>query len=416
MRYTFRYGDGFLSLDLRKPVVQEILPKSVVKYQNAAHAIRMVLESPSTHLRELVSHDSKYAIIVEDPSISRNLPIMLESLLTYLRSRAIEPDNISIIVSLNNSRKQNIKKLNTMLGSPIEESYPFYVHNIETSSNLDYLGNTPTYNTPIFVNKIFTRADFRIGIGDIRPNMFLGVTGGRMAVIPGICGYKTLEQNTELTLQGDIGPFQITNPVNTDMIETSNIANLQYILNSVPDWKSTVAEYVSGPSIEAWRSGVEIAKILATRAINQRTDIIFVSAGGAPRDLTLFSAIDSLFSASLVSRRDGAIILIAECNQGLGPAGFQEGLFTSESEEDILDKSQFNFKVGMEKAWYFRKLLSSRKVIICSRLRESMVNERLLCDAVKDPQEGLELARLYTGLDAGISIIPDGHSVMPIFQ
>ena len=329
MRYTFRYGDGFLSLDLRKPVVQEILPKSVVKYQNAAHAIRMVLESPSTHLRELVSHDSKYAIIVEDPSISRNLPIMLESLLTYLRSRAIEPDNISIIVSLNNSRKQNIKKLNTMLGSPIEESYPFYVHNIETSSNLDYLGNTPTYNTPIFVNKIFTRADFRIGIGDIRPNMFLGVTGGRMAVIPGICGYKTLEQNTELTLQGDIGPFQITNPVNTDMIETSNIANLQYILNSVPDWKSTVAEYVSGPSIEAWRSGVEIAKILATRAINQRTDIIFVSAGGAPRDLTLFSAIDSLFSASLVSRRDGAIILIAECNQGLGPAGFQEGLFTS---------------------------------------------------------------------------------------
>ena len=70
----------------------------------------------------------------------------------------------------------------------------------------------------------------------------------------------------------------------------------------------------------------------------------------------------------------------------------------------------------MEKAWYFRKLLSSRKVIICSRLRESMVNERLLCDAVKDPQEGLELARLYTGLDAGISIIPDGHSVMPIFQ
>ena len=74
------------------------------------------------------------------------------------------------------------------------------------------------------------------------------------------------------------------------------------------------------------------------------------------------------------------------------------------------------FKVGMEKAWYFRKLQNSRKVIICSRLRESMVNERLLCDAVKDPQEGLELARHYIGLDAGISIIPDGHSVMPIFQ
>jgi nickel-dependent lactate racemase len=417
MRYTFRYGDGCLSMDIQEPVIQEILPKSVIKFQNDEHAIRSVLESPhsSINFRDLVSPDANYTIIVEDPSTCKNIPIMLGSILSVLRSKAVDSENISIIASINNSQNTDIEKMSIELGNLNEESYPFYVHNIESSSNLDYLGNTPTYNTPIFVNEIFTRADFRIGIGDICPDMFLGATGGRTAIIPGICGYKTVEKNHELTLQGDIGPFKIINPVNIDMIETSNIANLQYILNEIPDWNGTIAEYVSGSSIEAWQRGVRISRSLATRVIDQRTDIVFVSAGGAPKDRTLFDAVNSLFSASLVTRRDGIIVLIAECNQGLGIDGFRESLFNSESEEDVLEQSQFNFKLGMEKAWYFRKLLASRKVIICSRLRESMVNERLQCDGVKDPQEGLELARQYTGLDSKISIIPNGHSVMPIF-
>jgi nickel-dependent lactate racemase len=130
----------------------------------------------------------------------------------------------------------------------------------------------------------------------------------------------------------------------------------------------------------------------------------------------LFNAIDSLYSASAVTRRDGVIVLVAECAKGLGPDGFRNSLFNSVSEEDILNQASSHFEIGMERAWFFRKILKSRQVIICSRLRESMVNERLHCDAVKDPQEGLELARQYTGLDAEISILPNGHAVIPIFQ
>jgi nickel-dependent lactate racemase len=418
MRYNLRYGAGFLSVDIRKYVVQEIIPKSVVQYMNLREALRTVLEYPhsSPPIKEQVTPNSTYAIIVEHPLTCKMSPIMLESVLSCLRSRAVQPEDISIIVtSPNNGQQTDIKTLNEKFGNLMEFSYPFHIHNSK-AVNLDNLGNTPTYDTPILVNKVTARADFRIGIGSIRPDTFLGATGGRMAILPGICGHRTVERNSELTIQGNIGPFSISNPVNIDMSEISTIANLQFILNSIPDWKGTIANFVSGIPSEAWLRGVRTAKSLSSRTTNRKTDIVFVSTGRSPDDSMLFNAIDSLYSASAVTRRDGVIVLVAECAKGLGPDGFRNSLFNSVSEEDILNQASSHFEIGMERAWFFRKILKSRQVIICSRLRESMVNERLHCDAVKDPQEGLELARQYTGLDAEISILPNGHAVIPIFQ
>ena len=418
MRFSLRYGDGFLPMDIRKRFVQEITPKSVVNYVNVENAVRKALESPisSSPISEQVSSNSTCAIIVENPITCPNSPRMLDSVLSNLRSLAVQPDNISIIVTLNNGQNIEIQILDKMLGNLVEQDYSFHIHNQMASKNLDNLGNTPTYNTPILLNQNYVRADFGIGIGEIRPNPFLGATGGRMAILPGISGLSTVRQNTELIVQGNIGPFVLTSPVNIDMMETSNIANLQFILNAIPDWHGSVADFVSGYPNESWRFGVMTAHNLATRKIERRTDIVFVSAGGAPYDTRLFDAIDSLYSASMVTRRDGVIVLIAECDKGLGPDGFRNLVLNSESEDDVLERVKFGFEIGMEKAWYFRRIMQTKKVIICSRLRESLVNERLLCDAVKDPQEGLELAKQDVGSDAEIAIIPTGHAVVPVFN
>ena len=83
----------------------------------------------------------------------------------------------------------------------------------------------------------------------------------------------------------------------------------------------------------------------------------------------------------------------AECEGDVGPKGFIRGITEFSSEEEVLTAAETDFEFGLEKARFFWNVLSSRKIVICSRLRESLVEERLHCTAVKDPQEGLEAAQ-----------------------
>jgi hypothetical protein len=83
------------------------------------------------------------------------------------------------------------------------------------------------------------------------------------------------------------------------------------------------------------------------------------------------------------------------------------------SEDEVLTAVETNFEMGMEKARFFWNVLSSRKIVICSRLRESLVEERLHCTAVKDPQEGLEAAQSMLASSKKVAILNDGLRNIP---
>ena len=163
----------------------------------------------------------------------------------------------------------------------------------------------------------------------------------------------------------------------------------------------------------SWMSGVEHARSLAKAEFSQRADIAIVSAGGNPFDSTLYDAIDSLYPAIEATEHGGSIVLVAECNDDVGPKGFVQGMSEFSSEKELLVSAETNFEIGMEKARFFWSVLSSRNVVICSRLRESLVEERLHCTAVKDPQEGLEVAQRMLASSKKVAIIKDGLRTTP---
>ena len=198
------------------------------------------------------------------------------------------------------------------------------------------------------------------------------------------------------------------------MLEITQLAGLDFTINSVSDWQGNLAHIVAGDPFSSWKSGVTYSTSLARAEYHRRADIVIVSAGGSPYDTTLYDAIDSLYPACEATEHGGSIVLVAECGGEVGPKGFIRGMSEFASADEVLTDSETNFEIGLEKARFFWNVLSSRNVVICSRLRESLVEERLHCNAVKDPQEGLEVAQSLLASSKKVAVLNDGIRTVPV--
>lgn len=414
-----RYGDGSLPLELSgRLTVDTLLPRTVEDCIDIERTIVEALEKPidSSPFSQIATHASSAAIVVNGEQDIDLIPILLNAVLEYLHASLSNPTDISVIYPIEPQSSSTRTDIVKKLGGPERGGYQLVLHDSRENEDIRFVGETPTHCTPVYVNKVFLNADLKIGIGTIRSDVFVGATGGRMSVLPHSSGIKSISRNSKLRATHSVGPFVIDSAVCTDLEEASRLASLDFILNIIPDWKGNVNSIVSGGPYTAWENGVLVAKKMTETIFQHKADIAIVSAGGSFSDLTLYDAVDALYSGSAATEHGGVIILVAECADGPGPDGFIRGVLECSSSEEVSVLAEIGFEIGMEKARFFWDILNSRKVIICSRMRESLITEKFQCSAVRNPQEGYELARSLIVSSPRLAIIPDGTRILPIMQ
>jgi nickel-dependent lactate racemase len=417
MRVDLRYGEGFLPLELSTSV-ESIAPQTIDVHPNISAELLRVLENPidSPPLSKLVSDANSVSIVVnqiEHTGLVRNL---LHFFLNSVETFSFNPDDITIIYPVDSEQRITSSEIDDLLGSPESRGHSLVLHNPSSKKNLNLVGETPSNSTPVLVNEKFLHADLKIGLGEIRPDVFVGATGGRMSVLPFVSGNRTITRNAKLRTTRGFGPFELTTPACVDMTEASQLGGLDFIANYVSDWQGNVAHIFAGNPYSSWESGVEIAKTLASADFTRRADIAIVSAGGFPYDRTLSEAIASIYAAYDVTENGGAIVLVAECSNGVGPKGFVRGISEFSSENEVSVASESGFEVGFDKAQFFWNVLTSRKLVICSQLRTSLVEDRFGCTGVRNAQEGLEVATNMLASHKKIAVIHDGIRTVPHFR
>ncbi len=414
MRVDLRYGDGSLPLDLSDRFsIDQIVPQTVTAHPNTSSELLRVIESPldSRPFSRMVSEVDSIAIVVNRMEHRLLVTELLHSLLRSVETFALNPDNVIIIYPT--IERISKTEIDDHLDNPESRGYSLTLHNPNNKSSLKYVGETPTYSTPVQINEGYLCADMKIGLGEIQPDVFCGATGGRMSVIPSVSGRRTINRNTKLQATKQIGQLKMETPSCKDMLEISQLAGLDFIVNIVSDWQGNLAHIVAGDSFTSWMSGVNSAAVLAKADYSRHADIAIVSAGGSPNDATLYDAIDCLYSAYEVTEQGGSIVLIAECSREVGPKGFLHGMSEFSTEEEVITAAETNFEFGMEKARFLWNVLRSRNIVICSRLRNSLIEERLHCTAVKDPQEGLEAAQNMLASCKKVAILNHGLRIAP---
>ena len=419
MRFDLRYGVGSLPLEIAdRLIVDTMLPTTVENCIDTKRTIVEALEKPvdSSPFSQIASRANSAAIVVNGEQDIDLIPNLLDAILEYLQASLSNPSDISVIFPIEPQDSAVRTDILKKLSGPEKDCYQLVLHDSSVNEDLCFVGETPTHCTPVHVNKVFLDADVKIGIGTIRSDVFVGATGGRMSVLPHSSGAKSLFHNSKLRATHSVGPFVTDSAACIDLEEASRLASLDFILNAIPDWKGNLNNIVSGDPYAAWENGVLVARKMTETIFRHKADIAIVSAGGSLSDLTLYDAIDALHAGQAATEYGGVIVLVAECAKGPGPDGFIRGVSECSSSEEVSVLAEIGFEIGMEKAHFFWEILNSRKVIICSRMRESLITEKFQCSAVRDPQEGYELARSIIVSSPRLALIPDGGRILPIMN
>ncbi len=156
-----------------------------------------------------------------------------------------KPENIKIIFALGGNRDITEEEAEEKLGKRIATEITWENHS--NSKNLVNLGKS-TAGTPIFINKTFYDADFKIGVGCIKPHLWAGYSGGAKIVCPGLSGSETIAAHHRRVFDTKCraGANYNTNPFRQDLEDIVSKAKLDMILNCTLNVDMEICQIVAG--------------------------------------------------------------------------------------------------------------------------------------------------------------------------
>jgi nickel-dependent lactate racemase len=169
---------------------------------------------------------------------------------------------------------------------------------------------------PIRLNRLVREADFIIAVGTLEPHRIAGFSGGAKMVLPGICG-EEIVADTHWQAWLEEGPNvygKIDTPMRQLMESVADRVGLKFIVNTILDETGHILRYFVGDPRRAFRAGCqEVERLFAVPV--RSADIVI--ADSYPFDIDLWQACKAVSVAELVLRRNGTIILVTPCPEGL---------------------------------------------------------------------------------------------------
>ena len=289
--------------------------------RNARHveiskAVDEALAKPygAATLAKLASADQNVTIVIDDNTRLTPTAEVLPPIIRELESAGVTPERITIVVALGTHRPMTEPELAAKLG---DLNGRFAVLQHDARGDLVHVGSTHT-GTPILVNKVVAEADLTVAVGMILPHYPAGWSGGAKLLLPGVAGEDTIAAMHLLGVDDPTLLGNVDTPCRREMESFTRRVGLDFIVNVVLDADAHVTAVVAGDFIHAHRAGVRAAEEILLVEVDEAADLTVSST--APVDYDFFQADKGLFSAALVTRKGGEIVLVSPCREGISPA------------------------------------------------------------------------------------------------
>lgn len=330
--------------------------------------IREVLHKPlgTKRLREIVATKNPKSIVIVVDDHTRDAPT--EKMLDALTEEIGEAhkDYITLLVACGTHLPPTEEDLKNILGKYFN-LYTIKIHDCD-AEDLVHVGTT-SQGTPVSLNRNYVEADMKILTGDITLHYYAGFGGGRKSILPGISARETIKKNHALLVDEQARTANLErNPVHLDMSEAAAFAPPDFVLNIIASGSGNVVDAYAGDLHEVLHKGVEVAKDLFCRETHELFDILIVSAGGFPKDRTLYQATKAIENCYRAVVPGGELFLVAECRDGIGDSYFEFWMTDYATYEDAEEAIKTNFVLGGHKAYYMRKVMKRLGLSIVSEL------------------------------------------------
>ena len=370
----------------------------------------------SAPLAERVRAGQKVAVLFDDATRPTPTAGLFALLVAELRRAGIAESDIYPVYGPGLHRPPNPRpaaKYGNLFSHP-----NIVVHDYKTSG-LAFCGITPR-GTPVFVNDIVERVDFRVSLGHIVPHMDAGFGGGGKIVLPGISGKPTVEQNHALmiTTGSRLGKTD-GNPVREDMDEAGRLAGLDFIVNTITDPDGRVTAIAAGDPVRAHRWGCGRKTDLFAYRLDEPVDVAVV----VQPDGFLSGAMAAMLWADRAVRLGGTIVVVAPARKGWSdPAAVEarlaadEGLMRKSAAElawIVADRDVQALRLATSVFDYRRAMLEKRVVLVSDGF-DRAATEALGMHWASSAATALAEALEFHGADARVLFMPEATRTLPV--
>jgi nickel-dependent lactate racemase len=339
MLLTLAYGKTGLQVEL--PDGTTVLrPADFPGLPDEAAALGEALRRPlgCPPLRDTVRVTDRVVVVFSDltrpmPN-DRVLPVLLEEL------NHVPREQVTLLNALGTHRRQTGAELERMLGPEIVRAFRIVQHDTGDRANLVHVGES-SFGHPIWLNRAYVEADVRVVTGFIEPHFFAGFSGGPKAVLPGVAGVETVWANHAAEMIAhpqSTWCVTVGNPIYEEIAQAAAMAPPTFCLNVALNAEKAMTDAWAGDWQQVHAAGCRTVGARALVPVDAPFDVVITTNSGYPLDLNLYQAVKGMSAAARVVRPGGAIVVAAECWDGIPDHGnYKELLWTAGSPQALLE-------------------------------------------------------------------------------
>lgn len=370
------------------------------------------IESPP--MDDLFSAGDTVLIVVSDATRATGSAQIINLLVRRLIQAGVAPTDIAIIFATGIHRRVTDKEKNELLTPFIAQRVRTLNHDATDSEALVSMGVTDR-GTPVELNRALKEFSRVILTGAIGFHYFAGFTGGRKSICPGLASARTIEATHMLALDFETGGRRAGvrtgqldgNAVSDECERIAALIEPRFSLNAVVDSRGRVVRVYAGHWRAAHRAGCEDYLTTHSVSIDERRDLVIVSCGGSPWDINLIQAHKALEMAAQATNEGGTIVLLAECRDGLGRAGFLKW-FAENDSRALAARLRESYEVNGQTAWSLLTKAERHTIFLISELPDEQVRRMHMI-----PAHSLnEVMNLIDNAANGF-ILPRGAALLP---
>ncbi|MBN1781115.1 nickel-dependent lactate racemase [bacterium] len=343
------YAGGTVKISVPESRLAGVLNPNPVQSRSPAELFKNAFSEPlkAPVPGQWIHGGEQLLVIVNDASRPTPTAAVLEMMKPFLQKTRVE-----FLVATGTHGQATELELRLMLGS-FFETHDGHTHSHDCHDNamLDPVGTT-TRGTEVRINRRVMQADKILIIGSVEPHYFAGYTGGRKGLVPGVAGYRTIEQNHSHAMSEDVRPLRLAgNPVHEDMAEAVRLLGHRdiYSVQIVLDHEDRIFAVFAGDleaTLEA--AAVKAREVYGVHAADKE-DIV-LAAAAPPLDRDLYQSQKAMEHARHALNPGGIMILVSACVQGIGPSAFYDLLTSHPDPEEILRTIKNGYLLGHHKA------------------------------------------------------------------
>ena len=278
---------------------------------------------------DIIRPGEAVCLVVSDHTRKTATDAVLPPLLRGLQDSGCRVGDMFFLFASGIHRHPTPAEVANILGAETARDFQdrIFFHSPDNDADLVEVGTTRRGHR-VRVSRRAVEADRLVLTGAATYHYHAGFGGGRKSLVPGLASRDTIAYNHSLTLDPDadrihpkveIGRLD-GNPVAEEMLEGASLCRPDIIINTVLTPSGELIGVYTGELDAAHRAACRRVEQVCRIDLSEPADFVVASAGTARNWIQSHKA---LFNASRAVKRDGLIILLAPCPEGLGDERFR---------------------------------------------------------------------------------------------